>query len=269
MNIIEIDDLTHPQIQIFSSLTERQLHDYEFRGERGFFIAESPKVIGVAIERGYKPYALLCERKHITGDAAAIIAKFPEIPVYTGERELLSQLTGYVLTRGVLCVMKRPVLPSLEDVCRHARLLCVLQSVTDTTNIGAIFRSTAALGVDGIVISSDTCDPLNRRSVRVSMGTVFCVPWTKVEHPVTELRNLGVTTAALALCKNAISLDNEVLKKEAKLAVVFGTEGAGLPRSVIEKCDFTVTIPMSYGIDSLNVAAAAAVTFWELRKKNQ
>ena len=262
--IVEIKDITSPEVLVYTSLTEAQLRKSE--SEKGLFIAESPKVIKVAVERGYKPVSMLCERRHIEGDAADIIGAFPDMPVYTAERGVLRELTGYTLTRGVLCAMERRVLPAVEEICEKARLVCVLQSVTDTTNIGAIFRSASALGVDAVILSSDTCDPLNRRALRVSMGTVLTVPWTKDMNPMRSLKGLGFKTAALALSEDSISLDNEVLRAQDKLAVVFGTEGDGLPRQVIDGCDFVVRIPMSHGVDSLNVAAAAAVTFWQLRR---
>lgn len=263
--IIEIKNIESDEVKIFSSLTEAQLRASK-ESEYGIFIAESPKVIRVALEHGYSPVALLCERKHLQGDASDIVEKCGDIPIYTGERELLSKLTGYVLTRGVLCAMRRPPLPSVSEIVDGAHLVAVLQSVTDTTNIGAIFRSASALGVDGVILSSDTCDPLNRRAVRVSMGTVFTVPWTFDPTPGDTLKKLGFSTAALALTDNSISLDNPILTEIDKLAVIFGTEGDGLPKNVIANCDYVVRIPMQHGVDSLNVAAAAAVTFWQLRR---
>ena len=209
--------------------------------------------------------SLLCERKHIEGDAADIIERCGDIPVYTGERELLAQLTGYVLTRGVLCAMRRPALPSVEQVCRDAHRVVVIDGVTDTTNIGAIFRSAAALGIDAVLLTRTSCDPLNRRAVRVSMGSVFLVPWTWLDAPISSLNSLGFKTAAMALSDNSISLDNPVLATEPRLAIVMGTEGDGLPHETIEQADYVVRIPMSHGVDSLNVAAASAVAFWELR----
>lgn len=263
--VVELTDIGSPELDIFARLTEAQLRSTT-ESAGGFFIAESPKVIRVALDRGYEPFALLCETRHITGDAADIMERIGDIPVYTGSRELLASLTGYRLTRGVLCAMRRKPLPTLDAVCGRSRLVAVIQSVTDTTNIGAIFRSASALGVDAVVLSSDSCDPLNRRAVRVSMGTVFTVPWTMTAQPVRELSRLGFATAALALSDDSISLDDPVLREQNRLAVVFGTEGDGLPRQTIESADFVVRIPMSHGVDSLNVAAAAAVTFWELRR---
>ena len=234
---------------------------------KGIFIAESPKVIRVALQSGYSPVALLCERKHIEGDAADIIHQCPEMPVYTGDRELLSQLTGYALTRGVLCAMHRPVLPSVEDICQQARRIVVIDGVVDTTNIGAIFRSAAALGIDGVLLTTNSCDPLNRRAVRVSMGSVFLVPWTWIDAPLGSLHQYGFRTVAMALTDNSIPLDSPLLMQEPRLAIVMGTEGDGLPHEVIASTDYVVRIPMAHGVDSLNVAAAAAVAFWQLRAK--
>ncbi len=263
MPIIEITSLDCPEVQVFSSLTEAQLRQH-FECKEGLFIAESPKVIRVALEAGYVPTALLCERKHITGDAAALIARCGEIPVYTGEREVLSALTGYTLTRGVLCAMQRPTLQSVEEVCRDARRVVVIDSVVDTTNIGAIFRSAAALGIDAVLLTRTSCDPLNRRAIRVSMGSVFLVPWTWIDSP-NELKALGFRTAAMALTEDSISIDNPRLKQEERLAIIMGTEGDGLSPQIIGEADYVVRIPMSHHVDSLNVAAAAAVAFWELR----
>jgi tRNA G18 (ribose-2'-O)-methylase SpoU len=261
MNLIELSSLSHPDVACYSKLTEAQLR----QTDGGLFIAESPKVIHVALNAGFKPVSLLCERRHINGDAASIIERCSNIPVYTGERDLLAELTGYTLTRGVLCAMQRPAMPPIEEICRHARRVVVIQGVSDTTNIGAIFRSAAALGIDAVLLTTDSCDPLNRRSVRVSMGSVFLVPWTWTDASLTELRSLGFRTAAMALSDNSISLDNPCLKQEPKLAIIMGTEGDGLPHSAIENADYVVRIPMSHQVDSLNVAAAAAVAFWELR----
>lgn len=265
MNIIEIDKIEASGANIFGSLTEAQLrHSREV--EEGLFIAESPKVIRVALDAGYEPFALLCERKHITGDAADIIERCGDIPVYTGDRDVLASLTGYTLTRGVLCAMRRPHLPSVEAVCRDARRIVVIDGVVDTTNIGAIFRSAAALGIDGILLTTNSCDPLNRRAVRVSMGSVFLVPWTWLEAPVQSLNDYGFKTAAMALTDDSVLLDDPALKAEQRLAVIMGTEGDGLPKQTIASADYVVRIPMSHGVDSLNVAAASAVAFWELRK---
>ena len=249
---------------VFATMTETQLRN-RLNAEQGLFIAESPKVIRVALQAGYEPQALLCEQRHIDGDAADIIQTHPEMPVYTGSRELLSQLTGYTLTRGVLCAMHRKPEPRLDKILKDARRVCIIDSVCDTTNIGAIFRSAAALGMDAVLLTRSSCDPLNRRSIRVSMGTVFLVPWTWLDD-YASLRPLGFKTAAMALSDNSISLSAPILKAQQRLAVIMGTEGDGLPQKTIEDADFTVRIPMYHHVDSLNVAAAAAVTFWELRK---
>lgn len=266
MPVIEIQSLDHPGVELFSTLTEAQLRN-RLDPQRGIFIAESPKVIRVALDAGHVPVALLCERRHLTGDAADILARVGDIPVYTGERDLLARLTGYTLTRGVLCAMRRPVPPAVDDVCREARRVVVIHGVVDATNIGAIFRSAAALGIDAVLLTTDSCDPLNRRAVRVSMGSVFLVPWTWVEQPLACLHGLGFRTAAMALTDRSIPLDAPVLKEEPRLALVMGTEGDGLPRETIAGADYVVRIPMAHGVDSLNVAAASAVAFWELRKK--
>lgn len=282
--IINIDSLDTPGVEVFASLTERQLRSglYTPSGDprhqaataasagenlsarKSVFIAESPKVIRVALDAGYEPVALLCERRHIDGDAADIVARVGDIPVFTGHRDLLASLTGYTLTRGVLCAMKRPEEPSLESICGGARRVCVIDSVTDTTNIGAIFRSAAALGVDAVVLTPTSCDPLNRRSIRVSMGTVFRVPWTWVDADLDGLRRLGFTIAAMALRDDSVTLYDPKLAAIDRLAIVMGTEGDGLADKVIDDADFVVRIPMAHGVDSLNVAAAAAVAFYQL-----
>lgn len=266
MSIIEITSLEQPGVEVFSTLTEAQLRN-RLDPQHGIFIAESPKVIRVALDAGYEPIALLCERKHITGDAADIVERIGDVPIYTGDRDLLTQLTGYTLTRGVLCAMRRPLPPMVEDVCNGARRVVVIHGVVDTTNIGAIFRSAAALGIDAVLLTPDSCDPLNRRSVRVSMGSVFLIPWTWIENPLTKLKELGFRTAALALTDRSVSLDEPALKAEARLALLMGTEGDGLPAEAISGADYVVRIPMMHGVDSLNVAAASAVAFWELCKK--
>ena len=268
MPIIEITSLNHPGVEIFSSLTEAQLRN-RLEPEKGIFIAESPKVIRVALSAGYEPLALLCEPKHLEGDAADIVAGHTYLPIYTGVRDLLSLLTGYALTRGVLCAFRRPMPKSIEDVCRNARRIVVIQGVTDTTNIGAIFRSAAALGMDAVVLTTDSCDPLNRRAVRVSMGSMFLIPWTWTDASLKEIRRLGFRTAAMALAEDSISLDAPSLKNEPKLAIIMGTEGDGLPHDAIAGADYVVRIPMAHGVDSLNVAAASAVAFWELGNKVQ
>ena len=266
MAIINITSLEQSGVEVFGTLTEAQLRN-RLEPSKGIFIAESPKVIDVALRAGYEPLSLLCEQRHIDGDAAGIIARCGDIPVYTGERSLLAQLTGYVLTRGVLCAMRRRVLPSVELVCAGAKRVVVIDGVTDTTNIGAIFRSAAALGIDAVLLTPTSCDPLNRRAVRVSMGSVFLVPWTWLETPVNSLNSLGFKTVAMALTDNSIPLDSPQLAAEPRLALVMGTEGDGLPKETIEQTDYVVRIPMSHSVDSLNVAAASAVAFWELRAK--
>jgi tRNA G18 (ribose-2'-O)-methylase SpoU len=265
LNVIQITSLDDERVSMFGRLTEAQLR-MTLEPERGMFIAESPKVIRVALDAGWQPVALLCEQRHIDGDARDIVERVGEsVPVYTGSRELLAGLTGYTLTRGVLCAMRRRPLPVVADVLRGARRVVVIDAVTDTTNIGAIFRSAAALGIGGVLLTRDTCDPLNRRAVRVSMGSVFLVPWTWLDGPVTSLHDYGFRTAAMALTDDSIPLDDPRLKAEPRLAVIMGTEGDGLPPQTISDSDYTVRIPMAHGVDSLNVAAAAAVAFWELR----
>ena len=268
MAIIEVTSLEQEGVEVYGTLTEAQLRN-RLEPDKGIFIAESPKVINVALDAGYEPLSLLCERRHITGDAAGIIERCGDIPVYTGERDLLASLTGYTLTRGVLCAMRRPTPPNVEEVCRDARRIVVIDAVTDTTNIGAIFRSAAALGIDAVLLTPTACDPLNRRAVRVSMGSVFLVPWTWIEGEVTpSLNALGFQTAAMALSDDSITLDDPILKQIPRLALIMGTEGDGLAHNVITAANHVVRIPMQHGVDSLNVAAAAAVAFWELRKKH-
>ena len=273
-NIIEITDFSASELDAFARLTEAQLRN-RLEPEKGIFIAESPKVIARALDAGYEPVSLLMERKHIGGDAAPILERCGDIPVYTADRELLTGLTGYQLTRGVLCAMRRRPLPAVEALCANARRVAVLESIVDTTNIGAIFRSAAALNVDAVLVTPTCCDPLNRRSIRVSMGTVFQVPWTRIgETPadwpgsgITRLQALGFKTAAMALSDNSVSIDCPAPAAEQKLAIVLGTEGDGLTDGTIAACDYTVRIPMSHQVDSLNVAAASAVAFWELRAR--
>ena len=266
MPIIQITSLQHPGVEMFTRLTEAQLRN-RLDPAKGIFIAESPKVIHVALDAGYEPMALLCEERHIAGDAASLISRCGDIPVYTGQRELLAQLTGYTLTRGVLCAMRRPAPRALTDVCADARRVVVIDGVVDTTNIGAIFRSAAALGIDAVLLTPTSCDPLNRRAVRVSMGSVFLVPWTWMDGPLSSLNGLGFKTAAMALSDNSVPIDDPQLAKEPKLAIVMGTEGDGLAHETIAEADYVVRIPMSHQVDSLNVAAAAAVAFWELRAR--
>ena len=266
MPIIHITSLDHPGVEMFTRLTEAQLRN-RLDPAKGIFIAESPKVIHVALNAGYEAVALLCEEKHLTGDAAELLARCGDIPVYTGDRELLAELTGYTLTRGVLCAMRRPQPLPLDEICKDARRIVVVDGVVDTTNIGAIFRSAAALGIDAVLLTPTSCDPLNRRAVRVSMGSVFLVPWTWMNCPLPALHKYGFKTAAMALSDNSVPIDDPQLAKEPKLAIVMGTEGDGLAHETIAEADYVVRIPMSHQVDSLNVAAAAAVAFWELRAK--
>ncbi|MCH5235446.1 MAG: RNA methyltransferase [Muribaculaceae bacterium] len=261
MRIIEVKNLEEEGIEVYSSLTERQLRN---NAGEGIIIVESPKVIKVALEEGYEPLSLLCERKHIEGDAAQIIGRLPQLTVYTGERETLAKLTGYKLTRGVLCAMRRQPDLNPEDICRDAKRIAVIEAVCDTTNIGSIFRSAAALGIDGILLTPDSCDPFNRRSIRVSMGSVFKVPWTFTDQPIEILKKFGFTTVALTLQEDSVRIDSPELKKYHRLAMVLGTEGDGLSEKIISQCDYKAIIPMHHNVDSLNVGAAAAVAFWEL-----
>lgn len=264
MKLIEIRNLEQKGIEVYSSLTEHQLR--HFNKESGIFIAESPKVIRLALEAGYQPLSLLCEKKHIEGDARDIIENNPELQVFTGSREILSQLTGYTLTRGVLCAMKRKPIVSAESICRQAKRIAVIDSVCDTTNIGSIFRSAAALGVDGILLTPETCDPLNRRSVRVSMGTVFKVAWSYSTDALSLLKENGFTTVALALKPDSIPIDHPSLQEQERLALVLGGEGYGLSDRMIELCDYSAIIPMYRKVDSLNVGVAAAIAFWQFRR---
>lgn len=265
MDVIRVTDLAEPGVAVYSQLTEAQLRA-DMEAGQGLFIAESPKVIRMALTNGYEPVSMLCEERHIAGDAADIIAACPAMPVYTGDRELLARITGYTLTRGVLCAMRRKPLPAVGAILDGARRVLVIDAVSDTTNIGAMFRSAAALGIDGILLTHQSCDPLNRRAVRVSMGTVLAVPWTWLDGPVQSLNDYGFKTVAMALTQDSIALDDPVLGAEQRLAIVMGTEGDGLPKSTIAAADYRVMIPMARGIDSLNVAAAAAVACWQLAR---
>ncbi|MDE6018057.1 MAG: RNA methyltransferase [Muribaculaceae bacterium] len=265
MTPVEITSIDDPRIKVFAGLTEAQLRNSPDYNE-GLFIAESPKVIRVALDAGIIPVAILCEGRHINGDAADIIARIPEIPVFTGSREILAGITGYTLTRGVLCAMRRPSLPSVEDLCARSKRAVVIDDVSDTTNIGSIFRSAAALGIDAVFLSPTACDPLNRRAVRVSMGSVFLIPWTRLDGGVLELRKHGFKSVAMALRHNSIDMADPILKQEPKLAIFMGTEGEGLPISIINSADYVVKIPMHHGVDSLNVAAASAIAFYELTR---
>lgn len=266
-NYIEITDFNAPELDVYARLTEAQLLNRHCLKE-GLFIAESPKVIGRALDAGCVPVSFLAETRHIRGETREVIDRCGDIPVYTAEFELLTQLTGYHLTRGMLCAMRRPPLPTVEEVCANARRIAVLEDVMNPTNLGAIFRSAAALGMDAVLLTPACSNPLYRRSCRVSMGTVFQVPWTYLEDAWTDtLRNLGFKTAAMALTDDSVSIEDPRLRQEEKLAIVLGTEGDGLTQNTIAHCDYTVKIPMSHGVDSLNVAAASAVAFWELRAR--
>ena len=273
-NIVEITDFHAPELDPYARLTQNQLR-CRLEPEKGIFIAESPKVISRALDAGYEPVSLLMERRQITGPAAEILTRCGDAPVYTADRELLAGLTGFELTRGVLCAFRRPAPRSVEELCKEARRVAVLEGIVDSTNVGAIFRSAAALNMDAVLINPSCCDPLCRRAVRVSMGTVFQVPWGQLgdspadwpEKGMDVLHALGFKTAAMALSDRSVSIDDAQLAREPKLAIVLGTEGDGLASSTIASCDYTVKIPMSHGVDSLNVAAASAVAFWQLGKQ--
>ncbi len=247
-NIIEINDISAPELEVFTKLTEKQLR-HKLEPEKGIFIAESGKVIELALAAGCEPISLLMERRHITGQAQNILARYEDVTVYTGDRDVLAGLTGYKLTRGILCAMRRPRLPSVQQICFQARRVAVLDNITDAANIGGIFRSAAALGVDAVLVMRSCCDPLCRKAVRVSMGTVFQIPWTYIENNVKELGEWGFKTAAMALCEHAVSIDDQALMAEGRLALVFGTEGYGLSQSAIDACDYVVKIPMEYNVD--------------------
>ena len=275
-NIIEITDFQAPELDVYARLSENQLLN-RCEPEKGMFIAESPRVIERALDAGYRPVSCLVEKRHIEGEAKEIIRRCGEIgnvPVYTAEFDVLTQLTGFKLTRGMLCAMRRPPLPEVRQICEGSRRIAILENVVNPTNVGAIFRSAAALGIDAVLLTYDSSDPLYRRAVRVSMGTVFQIPWTFFEKDawpekgIRLLRELGFRTAAMALRDDSVSIDNSQLLAEEKLAVILGAEGDGLAFSTIADCDYTVRIPMSRGVDSLNVAAASAVAFWELGRKH-
>lgn len=273
-NIIEITDLNIPELDVYARLTEAQLRA-RMEAERGIFIAESPKVIELALKAGCTPLSFLMERRHLQGQGAPLMARCPDAPVYTADREVLAGLTGYALTRGILCAMKRPALKTAESLLADARRVAVLEGIVDSTNMGAIFRSAAALGMDAVLLTPTCCDPLCRRAVRVSMGTIFQVPWARIgdcpadwpQAGMELLHQNGFATAAMALDDRAISIDDVRLRQEEKLAVLLGTEGDGLSHQTIAHCDYTVMIPMEHGVDSLNVAAASAVAFWQLRAR--
>ena len=269
--VVEIADLSMPELDVFARLTEAQLRS-RLEPEKGVFIAESPKVITRALDAGCQPLALLMERRHLDGQGRALLERCGAVPVYTADRAVLAELTGYELTRGILCAMRRPVQPSVEELCVGARRVAVLEGIVDTTNVGAIFRSAAALHMDAVLLTPTCCDPLCRRAARVSMGTVFQIPWTRIgaaasDWPgagLAQLHALGFQTAAMALNEHSVSIDDVVLRRAEKLAIVLGTEGDGLARETLAQCDYTVRIPMAHGVDSPNVAAASAVAFWQL-----
>ena len=271
-NIIEISDFQAPELDVYARLSEGQLLNRHELG-KGMFIAESPRVIERALDAGCVPVSCLVERKHIEGEAREIIQRCGNIPVYTAEFEVLTQLTGFKLTRGMLCAMHRPPLPDVREICEEAKRIAILENVVNPTNVGAIFRSAAALGMDAVLLTPESSNPLYRRAIRVSMGTVFQIPWTFFkkntwpEEGIRLLKELGFRTAALALREDSIGIDDQKLCSEEKLAVILGTEGDGLASSTIADCDYTVRIPMSHGVDSLNVAAASAVAFWELGRR--
>ena len=267
-NVIEITDFSAPELDVYARLTEAQLLN-RFEPAKGMFIAESPKVIHRALDGGCVPVSLLMERKDIDGSAEDVIARCGDIPVFTADREVLAQLTGYHLTRGVLCAMRRPPLSTVENIAANAKRIVVLENVQNPTNVGAIFRSAAALGMDAVLLTPGCSDPLYRRSARVSMGTVFQIPWTFLQEDwLAQLKALGFKTAAMALSDDSVSIDDPQLAQEERLAIILGSEGDGLTAPTITGCDYTVKIPMYHGVDSLNVAAASAVAFWELRNKN-
>ena len=273
-NIIEITTFEDPRLDVYARLTEAQLLN-RFEPAKGMFIAESPKVIQRALDAGCKPVSLLMERKDIDGAAEEIIAQCGDIPLFTADRDVLCQLTGFQLTRGVLCAMLRPKLPTAEEICKDAKRIVILENVMNPTNVGAIFRSAAALHMDAILLTPGCSNPLYRRSARVSMGTVFQIPWTFIgeettdwPHPGMErLQAMGSKTAAMALRDDSVSIDDPNLMAEERLAIVLGSEGDGLVDKTIADCDYTVKIPMSHGVDSLNVAAASAVAFWQLGRR--
>jgi tRNA G18 (ribose-2'-O)-methylase SpoU len=270
MNLTEITDFADPQLDIYARLTEAQLLN-RFEPKKGMFIAESPKVIMRALDAGCQPVSLLVERNHINEEAAEAIRRCGDVPVFTASLDVLTQLTGFQLTRGMLCAMRRPALKTVEETIGRAKRIAVLENVQNPTNVGAIFRSAAALGMDAVLLTAECTNPLYRRSARVSMGTVFQVPWTyfaKGENWTETLKDLGFKTAAMALKEDTLSIDDPQLRQEEKLAVVLGAEGDGLTDSTIAACDYTVKIPMYHGVDSLNVAAASAVAFWELRARD-
>ena len=268
MELIEITDFSAPELDVYARLTEAQLLN-RFEPKKGMFIAESPKVIMRALDAGCVPVSLLVERSHINAEAAEAIARCGDVPVYTAPLPVLTQLTGFQLTRGMLCAMRRPAPRTAADVLVNAHRVAVLEDVMNPTNLGAIFRSAAALGIDAVLLTPASTDPLYRRCARVSMGTVFQVPWAWLPEGIPHLQTLGFKTAAMALTDDSVSIDHPALAREEKLAIVLGTEGDGLAHTTIASCDYTVKIPMSHGVDSLNVAAASAVAFWQLCRENR
>ena len=268
-NIIQITDFNDPQLDVYARLNEKQLARY-YEPAEGLFIAESPNVILRALNDGYVPVSFLVEDKHIETQAREIISRCENVPVYTASFGVLAQLTGFELTRGMLCCMRRRELPSVEKICRGKSRIAVLENVMNPTNVGAIFRNAAALGMDAVLLTKGCSDPLYRRSARVSMGTVFQIPWTYIdaesEKWMPQLKEMGFKTAAMALKDDTVNINNPSLMAEEKLAVILGTEGDGLADCTIDGCDYTVKIPMTHGVDSLNVAAASAVAFWQVGK---
>ncbi len=270
-NIIEITDFSAPELDIYARLTEGQLLS-RHEPEKGLFIAESPKVVERALDAGCQPVSLLLERRHIAGEARSVIARCKDVPVYTADFDVLTKLTGFALTRGVLCAMRRPPLPTVEEVLKNARRIAILENIMNPTNVGAIFRSAAALNVDAVLLTPDCSNPLYRRAIRVSMGTVFQIPWTFLGNESSQwpvpgislIKNFGFRTAAMALTDKSVPIHDPCLLAEEKLAIILGSEGDGLSASTLADCDYTVRIPMSHGVDSLNVAAASAVAFWQL-----
>jgi len=272
-NIIEITDFSAPELDVFVRLTGAQLRN-RLEPDKGIFIAESPTVIEVALNSGCVPVSILTDKRLLGGEVEKIIKKAGDVPVYTASGELLKELTGFELTRGALCAMLRPKLPTAEEICKNARRVAVFEEIADSTNIGALFRSAAAFDIDAVLVTPTCCDPLCRRAIRVSMGTLFQVPWTRIGETAADwpdaglerLKKMGFKTAAMALSDNSVSIDDKRLMAEEKLAIILGTEGNGLKKSTIASCDYTVKIPMSHGVDSLNVAAAGAVAFWQLTR---
>lgn len=275
LNIIEVNNFNAPELDIYARLNENQLVHY-YEPALGIFIAESPNVIERALNAGYEPISFLMERKNIDKEMKPILERCPNVPVYTAEQDVLTKLTGFHLTRGALCAMKRRIYPTIEEICKNAKRIAILENVVNPTNVGAIFRSAAALHMDAVLLTPGCSDPLYRRSSRVSMGTVFQVPWTYIGNKTAEwpnpllstIKKLGFKTAAMALSDNSVSIDDPALMNEEKLAIILGTEGDGLAVDTIADCDYTVKIPMAHGVDSLNVAAASAVAFWQLGNRN-